>query len=102
MLKEKSISQEDWEEKYVPVVNHLDDNASWQNEYGVGIMFETYGEEVEHVFEQDHHYVWTYIDSEDGGTAIIAGRSIVNRIGYFITEIPWEDEDEFLLVKVSE
>lgn len=85
------LTYEEWEEKYKPKANHIDTNASFQNEYGVGILFETYGDELKFVAGQDSHHVWTYLDV-DGGTVITNGYSFVNRIGYFITEVPWEGE----------
>lgn len=53
-------------------------------------MFETYGRELDYVNAQDPHYVWTYIDS-DGGSVTVEGFHYVNRIGYFVTEVPWID-----------
>ena len=55
------------------------------------IHFETYGEEVEFVQKADNKYIWTEVDG-DSGTYIIAGYHFVNRISYYITENPWEDE----------
>lgn len=82
---------QEWEEQFKPVVNHLDENASWQNEYGVGIMFETYGAEEQYVFDQDPLKVWTYVDGDDGGTYLVSGRCFINRIGYFVCEVPYDD-----------
>lgn len=96
-------SIEEWEQVFKPVPNHLSDNASWQDEDGVGILFETYGAELDFVFAQDPHHVWTYIDT-DSGTALCAGRHIVDRIGYFVTEKPWEgnnDDDSHICITVS-
>lgn len=77
--------------KFIP--NHIEPNASWQDEDGIGIMFETYGQEVEYVKTfVDSNRVWTYIDV-DHGSAVIAGFAFVNRIGYFISEEPWSDID---------
>ena len=87
-------SFESWVEEFNPVINHLDDNASFQDEDGVGIMFETYGDELEYVLLQDNHNVWTYMDSDEGGTIICAGYHIVGRIGYFITQKPWTSDPE--------
>lgn len=53
-------------------------------------MYETYGEEVEWVARMDPHYIWTYLDT-DGGSVTVEGMHYVNRIGYYITEVPWED-----------
>lgn len=93
----------EWIEKYRPVKNHLDEDASWQGEDGVGVMFETYGEELDYVrsiAESDPKCVWTYVDGDDGSTLVINGYHLVNRIGYFVTEVAAADESVF--VQVSE
>lgn len=77
-----------WEELFRPVNNHLDENAGWQDDNGNGIMFETYGEQLDYVAEQNPHNVWTYTDGEDG-TFIQSGLHVTNRIGYFVTENQW-------------
>ena len=82
---------ESWLEEFKPITNHLDPNASFQDESGKGIMFETYGDEVEFVKKQDPRCIWTYGDGDDGGGYIWSGWHLVNRIGYFITEVPFPD-----------
>ena len=79
---------EEWEAAYKPIFNHIDKNASFQDEDGNGLMFETYGDEVEFVKSQSPENIWTYGDGDDGGGYIWNGWHIVNRIGYFITEVP--------------
>jgi hypothetical protein len=74
---------DEWCDVYKPIQNHIDTNASFNGE-----MFETYGDEVNFVKEQDGSYIWTYGDGDDGGSYIWNGWSFVNRIGYFITEVP--------------
>jgi hypothetical protein len=51
-------------------------------------MFETYGDEVEFVKSQDPAKIWMYGDGDDGGSYIWSGWGFVNRLGYFITEVP--------------
>jgi hypothetical protein len=92
---------EEWCKKYKPIGNHLDENASFGGWYETaldgderGIMFETFGVEETFVRETaiaDPNRVWTYVDSEDG-TCVINGMHWVNRIGYFITELPADDD----------
>jgi hypothetical protein len=72
-----------WVETYKPILNHIDTNASFD-----GMMFETYGEEVEFVKATDEDRIWMYGDGDDGGTYIWSGWGFVNRLGYFITEVP--------------
>ncbi len=43
------MSFEDWVKQYKPIYNHIDKNASFQDESDNGLMFETYGDEVEFV-----------------------------------------------------
>jgi hypothetical protein len=82
------LSEEEWFNTYKPIPNHIDPNASFQIEDGVGYMFETYGDEVEFVKSHDPSYIWMYGDGDDGGSYIWNGWHIVNRIGYFVTEVP--------------
>jgi hypothetical protein len=84
-----------WIETYRPILNHIDTNASFD-----GMMFETYGDEVDFVKEQDVHHIWMYGDGDDGGSYVWSGWGFVNRIGYFITEVPWI-EGETTQIRVS-
>ena len=80
-----------WEDKYKPVQNHINKDASWD-----GVMYETYGEEYDYVMKVaslQPHKVWTWVDG-DNGTYIINGWHMVNRIGYFITQVPCEFDDQ--------
>lgn len=78
---------DEWCDTYKPIVNHIDINASFDNGDG-GIMFETYGDEVEFVKSQSPANIWMYGDGDDGGSYIWSGWGFVNRLGYFITEVP--------------
>lgn len=78
---------DEWCDTYKPIVNHIDKNASFDNGEG-GIMFETYGEEVEFVKSTSPENIWMYGSGDDGGTYVWSGWGFVNRLGYFITEVP--------------
>jgi hypothetical protein len=86
------MTMEEWEATYKPIYNHIDKNASFQDESGQGIMFETYGDEVEFVKSQSPANIWMYGSGDDGGTYIWNGWGFVNRLGYFITEVPCPDD----------
>ena len=86
---------DEWCDTYKPIPNNIDTNASFD-----GTMFETYGAEVEFVKKADPAHIWTYGDGDDGGSYIWNGWSFVNRIGYFITEVPCPP-DTTIQVKVS-
>jgi hypothetical protein len=81
---------DEWCDTYKPIINHIDSNASFDNGYG-GIMFETYGDEVEFVKSQSPANIWMYGSGDDGGTYVWSGWGFVNRLGYFITEVPCPD-----------
>jgi hypothetical protein len=79
------LSYDKWVEIYQPMKNPIDPDASMD-----GYMFETYGDEVALVKNQDADRIWMYGDGDDGGTYIWNGWGFVNRIGYFITKVPCE------------
>ena len=81
------MTEDEWFKTYKPIPNHIDKNASFSDgEHGY--MFETYGDEVEFVKSQSPDKIWMYGDGDDGGLYIWSGWSFVNRLGYFITEVP--------------
>ena len=87
------LTVEEWEHHFNPLVNHLDKNASFDDGSG-GTMFETYGAEYDYVAaigQKEPNRIWTYIDNEEGETVIINHWAFANRIGYFITEKPYDE-----------
>jgi hypothetical protein len=90
---------DEWVDTYKPIINHIDEHASFDNGDG-GIMFETYGDEVEFVKSQDPAKIWMYGDGDDGGSYIWSGWGFVNRLGYFITEVPCPP-DTTIQIRVS-
>lgn len=90
---------DEWCDTFKPIVNHIDKNASFDNGEG-GIMFETYGEEVEFVKSQPANTIWMYGDGDDGGSYAWSGWGFVNRIGYFISSVPF-DESITYQIKIS-
>jgi len=86
---------EEWYEKYKPIKNHL---ARGENRD----YFETYDLELGYVLgiaDTQPKRVWTYVDG-DGGTYVVDGYHLVNRIYYYITEVPYEGDG--LEVQVDE
>ena len=86
---------DEWCATYKPIPNNIVEDSSFD-----GTMFETYGDEVAFVKKADPAYIWMYGDGDDGGSYIWSGWHIVNRIGYFITEVPCP-ADTTIQVKVS-
>jgi hypothetical protein len=87
---------EEADEQFKFMVNNYDENASFD-----GLMFETYGDEVEYVKTKPHDRIWMYGQGDDGGLYIWSGWGFVNRIGYFISEQPVPDNTT-IQIMVSE
>jgi len=89
------LDYDEWVATYKPIPNNIDTNASFD-----GMMFETYGHEVEFVKKADPAHIWMYGDGDDGGSFIWSGWGFVNRLGYFITEVPCPP-DTTIQIRVS-
>lgn len=89
------IDIDSWWDTYKPKTNPIDPMASYD-----GCLFETHGSEIQFIKEQTPENIWTLGDGDDGGMYIWNGYSVVNRIGYFITEIPYQP-DTIIQVQVS-
>ena len=81
---ELTFEEADEQFKFIP--NNYDEYSSFD-----GLMFETYGDEVEFVKTQSPDKIWMLGDGDDGGMYIWSGWGFVNRIGYFVTEVPFPD-----------
>lgn len=87
MSKVLTISWTEFENKFIPVQNHLDKNASFD-----GKMFETFGQELEYVRKQDPDHIWTICEDDDDGVCVANGFRLVNRLGYYVTQNPADGE----------
>lgn len=87
------MSADKWQETYKPVFVHPlpvngvspENLAPWG-----GTMFETYGPEQDVIMRaaiERPRTVWTLCD--DGAT-VVSGFFLVNRLGHFITEVPFK------------
>jgi hypothetical protein len=89
------ITEDEWFKQFKPIPNHLDEYATFDNEDEQGTFFETYGDQLEFVMAQPSNNIWTYVDGDNGGTYILNGYRLVNRIGYFITAVPFDDTKDY-------
>ena len=90
--KTKRIRRDDWDlffERHKPVKNHLNPHAGYVSGDGPGCLFETFGAEVEFVKQQPPNKVFTLLDD---GRSVVPGWHFVNRLGYFVAEIPWTEK----------
>lgn len=84
------INYEQFIEKYKPINNPNNVIAGFD-----GLMFDTFGKDLDYVKSKGNHSlnVWTLVTADYGNEYIIPGYSIVNRMGYFITELPWDSSN---------
>ena len=106
--KIEKITEEEFYQKFKRQENLFDNNASFD-----GCMFETYGEELDYVFEMSKmNRVITIIEGDDEreetfiddmGVEITeaipnmyyaSGFHLVNRMGYFVLDKPYEYDFE--------
>ena len=59
-------------------------------------MFETYGDELDFVEDHDPSNIWTLIE-EDGVLSLSSDKLTANRIGYFVTEMPCQENINIVL-----
>ncbi len=84
------MNYETWLDTYKPISNPIVSTHGFD-----GFMFETYGEELEELKKYKGNQIWTLID--DGESyGITAGARWINRLGYFVCSVPWEDQWEFV------
>jgi len=78
---EMTFEEADEQFRFIP--NQYDEFASFN-----GLMYETYGDEVEAVKAFDPAKIWMYGEGDNGGSYIWSGWGFVNRLGYFLSENP--------------
>ena len=74
-------------DQYKPIRNVFSKDEDQQ-------MYETFGAELDFVTKANSNNVWTYLEG-DGATVVVEGYHYVNRLGYYITEIPWEEGNSY-------
>jgi hypothetical protein len=90
-----SLTWKEFEEQFKPIKNHFSKDPD-------ETMFETYGEEVDFVLTKDtENKVWTYADG-DYCSYVSSGYHYVNRIGYYITEVPYEEDTQYEIIVSTE
>ena len=79
-------TEDEFDDRYTLVRNHLDPHASWAYGEGPGCLFNTYGPELQFVTQQDPRTIWTLVDGDEGNQYVLSGFHFVNRIGYLISK----------------
>lgn len=91
--KSRRLNFEQWVEEFDPTPNIVAKDAPYD-----GLMWETYGEElnnVEYIANKLPQNVWTLLDEGDDHPVIVEGMRLVNRLGYFMTSEPFDEDTEY-------
>ena len=94
----RTLSFDDWEKQYQPLQNPNTIEGAYNN-----CLFETCGLDYSTlcniIVENGWSFnrVWTLLTCDNEELWLTPGRSFVNREAYFITEVPWREEDLFTL-----
>lgn len=77
-MSDSIISYEEWEDKYKPIND---------------TMFDTVDEVIE--ISQSPYHIWTVVDNNPNSVYldVLPGYRLFNRLGFYVTEIPWKDGD---------
>ena len=82
-MSQDSITWDEWEATYKPTTD-----------------FEI---ELEDIPEgTSPHNVWTMIDGEGRYLDMMNGYHYFNRLGYFVTEVPWNEDEEIYITNQKE
>lgn len=90
----RRMSFEHWWEQFKPTGNPVEGSGNGPKMGDAGRMFETYGADLKTVQAEaikSVDRVWTYVDDGSRYGSITPGLHFVNRLGYFITEMPCAD-----------
>ncbi len=74
--------------------------AEWDDRFGA-VHTEVLDLDSPIVRAVDPHFVWTECSDFAGGWIALPGFEIVNRSGYWLSELPWTDGDQFV-VRIAE
>jgi hypothetical protein len=86
---ERVYTFDEWVEKYKPLKNHIEESNTYE-----GYAFETYGEELEFIREQEPEKIWTLIENGTDMSFVAFGMRWVDREFYFTSSVPVQEEDK--------
>ena len=84
------MSYEEFEVLYRPIKNNINIDAAFD-----GYLFETYGSELQFVISQNPDNIFTICSGDYDDLYLTPGFHLVNRLGYIITEVSYNDTIKF-------
>jgi hypothetical protein len=91
-----TLTLDQWEQQFRPLPNHLSKDQGC--DFGNGsCLFETYGQDHEYIRTLNQNRslcLWTLLEV-DGKLFISEGCHFVNRLGYLVTERPYNPSEQY-------
>ena len=92
------MTEDEFDERFTLLVNNLPRGACQGEE-----RFETFGHDHDFISSLPPDKVWTFMEGDDGNYRYVPGKHRVNRIYYVVTDPPWTDDlDEVVLDNLNE
>ena len=87
------LDDDDWFDRYKPMINHIDpDNDIQFNDWHMK-------EELNYLrLMYKERRVWTCVDDDDGQPVTVNGMAFVNRIHYYVCEVPYDPDTDYVVV----
>lgn len=90
-MTQTTISEDTWIEEYKPIANPIEPDCGYDCGEG-GCLIETYATHVDYLNTFEPEHIWTVLYDDNDNPCIVSGRHFVNRIGYIVTEKPWDHD----------
>jgi hypothetical protein len=93
-MADREITPEEWKDHYKPILNTINENSNYLDKDGNKLYgyFDPWDEkEQEFLQSLDHNYIWTLV-TEDNHDYLLSGTWTINRMEYYVCEVPWTGE----------
>lgn len=94
-MANKELTPEEWKDHYKPIMNPVNDGSNYIDKDGNKLYgwFDVWDEkDAEYLRSLDKNYVWTMVN-EDNHDYLLSGVWSVNRMEYYVCEVPWTGEE---------
>lgn len=92
-----AIDEDTFIERFGPRPNHLHLQAGCDFGDG-GCLFSAAGKEFKYVLAHNPKTIWTLVEGDEGQLVIESGMHFVNRLGYLVTAVPFEERETYTVL----
>ena len=88
------MTWEEWESTYKPTPN--------PDSTDIGYWQAFYDDLADIPADVEPHHIWTMVDGDGRYANLECGIHLFNRLGYFVTEVPWNEDEEIYITNQKE